>query len=141
MTSRSAGRARLSDRGSVTAETAILAVPLMVLLILFLVFCGRAASAVIDVESAAASAARAAADTTTPRAAELAAQDAVDATTAGSAWRCIAATNTEQLHRGGQVSVTVTCVVPLSDLGLPVGATRTVHGQATEPIATYKADS
>jgi Flp pilus assembly protein TadG len=141
MTSRPGGRTRLSDRGSVTAETAILAVPLMVLLILFLVFCGRAASAVIDVESAAASAARAAADAPTPKAADTAAQSAVDATTTGSSWRCTAATNTAQFHRGGQVSVTVTCVVPMSDLGLPVGATRTVHGQATEPIATYKADS
>ena len=48
------------------------------------------------------------------------------------------ATNTAQHYRGGRVSVTVTCVVPMSDLGLPVGNTKTVHGTATEPIARYR---
>lgn len=131
----------VSDRGSVSAEMVVLATPFMILVAVFLIFCGRAASAVIDVESAAAAAARAAADAPTPGAAITAAQDAVAATTAGSAWSCTASTNTAQHHRGGQVSVTVTCVVPMSDLGLPVGASKTVHGTATEPIATYKADT
>ncbi len=140
MTGRPARRT-LPDTGSVTAETTLLSVPVMVLLVLFLVFCGRAASAVIDVESAAAAAARAAADAPTPKAAILAADNAVADTTAGSAWSCTAATNTAQHHRGGQVSVTVTCVVPMYDLGLPVGATKKVHGYAAEPIATYKADT
>nr|MDT0658802.1 hypothetical protein [Micromonospora sp. DSM 115978] len=117
----------------------MLAVPFMILVAVFLIFCGRAASAVIDVESAAAAAARAAADAATPAAAVSAAQDAVAATTAGSAWTCTTATNTAQHYRGGQVSVSVTCVVPMSDLGLPVGASKTVHGSATEPIATYRA--
>ncbi|WP_203856258.1 hypothetical protein [Plantactinospora mayteni] len=119
----------------------VLATPFMILVAVFLIFCGRAASAVIDVESAAAAAARAAADAPTPAGAVTAAKDAVTATTAGSAWTCTTSTNTAQHDRGGQVSVTVTCVVPMSDLGLPVGASKTVHGTATEPIATYKADT
>lgn len=134
-------RMTVSDRGSVSAEVTVLAVPFMILIVLFLIFCGRAASAVIDVESAAAAGARAAADAPTPGAAVTAAKDAVAATMAGSAWNCTTDTNTAQHQRGGLVSVTVSCVVPMSDLGLPVGSTRTVHGTATEPIATYKADT
>jgi Flp pilus assembly protein TadG len=117
----------------------VFVVPFMILLAVFLIFCGRAASAVIDVNAAAAAAARAAADAPTPASAATAASDAVAATTAGSAWTCTAAANTAEHHRGGQVSVTVTCVVPMSDLGLPVGATKTVTGTATEPIDTYGA--
>jgi Flp pilus assembly protein TadG len=127
------------DRGSVSAEMTVMVVPFMILLAVFLVFCGRAASAAIEVNAAAAAAARAAADTTTPTAAVTAASNAVAATTAGTAWTCTAATNTTAHFRGGHVSVTVTCVVPLSDLGLPIGATRTVTGTAIEPIDTYRA--
>jgi Flp pilus assembly protein TadG len=132
-------RMTVSDRGSISSEVTVLAVPFMILVALFLIFCGRAASAVIDVESAAAAAARAAADAPTPAAAVTAASDAVAATIAGSAWTCTAATNTAQHYRGGLVSVTVTCVVPMSDLGLPVGASKIVHGSATEPIPTFRA--
>jgi len=131
---------RLSDRGSVSAEMTVFVVPCMMLLAVFLVFCGRAASAAIDVNAAAAAAARAAADAPTPAGAHTAAADAITATTAGTGWTCAANTNTGAHHRGGKVTVSVSCVVPLSDLGLPgVGATKTVHGTATEPIDTYRA--
>ncbi len=140
MTSHAAGNDGL-DRGSVSAEMTVMVVPLMILLTVFLVFCGRAASAAIDVNAAAAAAARAAADTATPAAAVTAATNAVAATTAGTAWTCTAATDTTAHFRGGHVRVSVTCVVPLSDLGLPIGATRTVTGTAIEPIDTFRAIS
>lgn len=135
-------RLRMSDRGSVSAEMTVLVVPFMMLLALFMVFCGRSASAAIDVNSAAAAAARAAADAPTSASARTAAADAVAATTAGTSWRCTTSTDSSAHRRGGQATVTVTCVVPLSDLGLPdVAASRTVTSTATEPIDTYRAET
>ena len=128
-----------TDRGSASAEMAILAVPAMILLAMFVIFCGRATSAVIDVNAAAAAAARAAADPATPAEATIAAAESLAANTAATGWDCTAATDTSNHHRGGHVTVTVTCTVPLSDLGLPIGATRTVTATTTEPIDTYRA--
>jgi Flp pilus assembly protein TadG len=124
----------------VSAELVVFVVPVMILLTLFVVFCGRTASAAIDVNSAAAAAARAAADAPTPARAFTAATSAVAATTAGTAWSCTPTVDTRDLRIGGQVSVSIDCAVPLSDLGLPgLTATRVVHANATQPIDTYRA--
>jgi TadE-like protein len=129
-----------SDRGSVSAELVVFVVPVMILLTMFVVFCGRSASAAIDVHSAAAAAARAAADAATPASAVTAAASAVAATSAGTAWACTPSVDTGQLRAGGQVSVSVDCRVPLADLGLPgLTAARVVRASATEPIDTYRA--
>lgn len=127
------------DAGSVSAELAVFVTPILVLLTVFIVFCGRAASAVIDVHSAAAAAARAAADTTTPTAAIRAATDTVAATTAPTSWACTPTVDTHQLQLGGQVTVTVECQVPLADLGLPGLGSRVVQASATEPVDRYRA--
>jgi Flp pilus assembly protein TadG len=133
-------RSAPGDRGSVSAELVVFVVPVMLLLTMFVVFCGRSASAAIDVRSAAAAAARAAADAATPAGAVAAAASAVAATSAGTAWTCTPSVDTGQLRAGGQVSVSVDCRVPLSDLGLPgLTAARVVHASATEPIDTYRA--
>jgi Flp pilus assembly protein TadG len=128
-------RTSISDRGSVSVELAI-TVPLLILLLMFLVLCGRAASAAIDLNAAAAAAARAAAHTTDPAAATAAAEHAATATTGG--WDCVTRTDTSGLRRGGQVAVTVACRVPLADLGLPVPAVRTLTASATQPVDTYQ---
>jgi Flp pilus assembly protein TadG len=117
----------------------VLAVPVMILLAMFVIFCGRATSAVIDVHAAAAAAARAAAHATTPAAAVTAATDTLVANTVATGWACTANVDTSNHRRGGQVTVTVTCAVPLADLGLPIGTTRTVAASATEPIDTFRA--
>jgi Flp pilus assembly protein TadG len=117
----------------------VLAVPIMILLAMFVIFCGRATSAVIDVHAATAAAARAAAHATTPAAAVTAATDALAANTTATGWACTAATDTSNHRRGGQVTVTVTCTVPLADLGLPIGTVRTVTATSTEPIDTFRA--
>jgi Flp pilus assembly protein TadG len=118
----------------------VFVVPTMILVTFFVVFCGRAASAVIDVNSAAAAAARAAAEASTPAAAAAAATTAVAGNSAGMRWRCTPAVDTHAQHPGGQVTVTLDCQVSLSDLGLlGIGAARTLHGTATEPIDTYRA--
>ena len=128
------------DGGSVTLETVTVGVPLLLLLAMFTVFCGRTASAAIDVNAAAAAAARAASDAPSPAAAAVAATDAVAATTAGTRWHCTATPDVNAHRRGGHVSVAVTCTVPLSDLGVALGGARSVTGTATEPIETYRAD-
>lgn len=120
-------------------EMTVAVVPVMMLLAMFLLFCGRVASAAIDVNAAAAAAARAAADTATSAQATTAAQEAVTATTGDTAWTCTASPDTSALVRGGQVTVAVACTVPLSDLGIPIGATRTLTATATEPVDTYRA--
>jgi Flp pilus assembly protein TadG len=117
----------------------VAAVPAMILLAMFVIFCGRATSAVIDVHAAAAAAARAAAHATTPASATSAAADTLAANTASTGWACTAATDTSNHRRGGHVTVTVTCTVPLADLGLPIGGSRTVTGASTEPIDTFRA--
>jgi Flp pilus assembly protein TadG len=117
----------------------VLAVPVMILLAMFVIFCGRAASAVIDVHAAAAAAARAAAHATTPAAAQTAAADTLAANTTATGWACNASTDTSNHRRGGHVTVTVTCTVPLSDLGLPTSGLRTVTATSTEPIDTFRA--
>jgi Flp pilus assembly protein TadG len=127
------------DRGSVSAEMTVLAVPVMILLAMFVIFCGRATSAVIDVQAAAAASARAAAHATTPAAAVTAATDTLTANTTATGWACTAVTDTSNHRRGGHVTVTVVCTVPLADLGLPIGTTRTVTASATEPIDTFRA--
>ena len=130
--------ARCRDRGAVSLEVAITA-PLLILLAMFLIFCGRAASAAIDIHAAAAAAARAAADAAGPVAAAVSAQQAVAAPRTGTAWSCTTSTEASGPWRGGQVTVTVSCVVPLTDLGVPLGASRTVTASATEPVDTYRA--
>jgi Flp pilus assembly protein TadG len=128
------------DRGSVAAEMAVFVVPFLILLGMFIVFCGRAASAVIDVNAAAAAGARSAAHAATPAAARTAAGNAADAMLAGTRWSCTTATDTSMFRRGGAVTVRVTCVIRLDDLGVAgVGATRTANASATEPIDTFRA--
>jgi Flp pilus assembly protein TadG len=113
--------------------------PFMILLAMFLIFCGRATAAAIDVNAAAAAAARAAANATGPATAPTAADAAATATTAGTGWTCTTGTTTAAPWRGGQVTVTVTCQVPMADLGIPIGTSRTVTASATQPVDTYRA--
>jgi Flp pilus assembly protein TadG len=128
------------DRGSVAAEMAVFVVPFLVLVGMFIVFCGRAAAAVIDVNAAAAAAARSAANAATPAAARAAASTAADAMLAGTGWSCATATDTSAFRRGGTVTVHVTCAIRLDDLGVSgIGITRTLNGSATEPIDTFRA--
>lgn len=141
MTRKPVGRQRLRgrDRGSVTTEMAIFVVPAMVLLTMFIVFVGRSASAAIDVNAVAAAAARSAADAPTPAAARTAADRAAAAMATGTPWTCKATTDTGQFRRGGAVTVRVSCVASLNDLGVNgMQATQTATASATEPIDTYR---
>jgi Flp pilus assembly protein TadG len=130
---------RKGAAGSVSVELAVFVVPTLILLVVFVVFCGRAASAAIDVHAAAAAGARAAADATTPAQARSAAADAVSAVTSGTRWSCTTSVDTTDFHLGGRVGVNVVCTVGSSDLGLPGIGSRTVNATATQPIDTWRA--
>jgi Flp pilus assembly protein TadG len=118
---------------------AVFVTPALILLAMFVVFCGRAAAAKIDVNAIAAAAARSAADAATPATARTAASQAAAAMAAGKPWTCTTATDTAAFRRGGSVTVNVACVIQLDDLGVSgLGATRTVRGSATAPIDIYR---
>jgi Flp pilus assembly protein TadG len=127
------------DQGSVTSEMAVFVVPFLILMAMFTIFCGRAASAVIDVNAIAAAAARSAANAPSPAAATTAATDAAAAMAAGTTLSCRTGTDTALFRRGGTVTVHVWCTVTLKDLGINgIDTTRTVHAAATEPIDRYR---
>lgn len=110
------------DRGSVATEAALVT-PLLIVLLLFVVFCGRYASAHLKVNDAAHQAARAA---TLARTAGQATSDA-EATArsalarAGVSCRSLTVhSEVGALRTGGTARVTVSCRIGLSDLGLLV---------------------
>ncbi|GAA0447860.1 hypothetical protein Aca07nite_73510 [Actinoplanes capillaceus] len=129
------------DRGSITSELAVFVVPCLILVAMFIVFCGRAASVSIDVQAVAAAGARAAADAPTPGAARTAATKAANAMASGSRFTCTITVGTGQFRRGGSVTVRAACVLPMAELGIPgVGGTKTARASATEPIDIYRAE-
>lgn len=137
---------RLRDeRGSVTLETAILALPMIALLVLVgaaMQFGGAQQS----VTGAAAAAAREASYASTTRDANIAAQSMADLSLRNSSTNCVStdvtvdATGVEvALGTTGQVTVTVRCTVTYSDaalVGLP--GTTTLVATSTAPVDAYR---
>ena len=132
------------ERGSVTAELVILT-PLLILLLLFVVALGRLASARINVDGAAAQAARAASIARDPTSATAAATQAAQAALGSEHVTCAhltVAVDTTSFTAGGNVAVTVTCAVTLSDLtGLRLPASESVTSRATAVIDTFRSTS
>jgi Flp pilus assembly protein TadG len=132
----SSGATTATDRGSVTVEMAVLALPLAVVMALFAVFSFRLAGTRLDMNAAAAAAARAASMARTPQAAVHAATSAARADLADHAGSCNPLrvnVDTSAFQRGGQVTVTVTCQMStagLTGLGLP----GTLTGSATATV-------
>jgi Flp pilus assembly protein TadG len=130
-----------SDTGSSTAEAALLT-PLLVMVLLFLVLCGRLASAQIDLNAAASSAARAGSLARTEGAARANAQRAALETLAARGVICrqpAVFVTTGGLRPGGAVTVTISCSVRMSDLTLlGVPGSRAVSATATSPIDTWR---
>ena len=140
-----------SDRGSATLELAILT-PVMLFTIALVVLAGRVALAGNTVTTVAGNAAREAslartagtaiANATSSARAALAAQAincqgggtvSVDASGFGAAARGVP---------GQVVTVSINCVVPIADLGLPgAPGTRTLSDQAVSPIDPNRSDS
>ncbi|GHH62466.1 TadE/TadG family type IV pilus assembly protein [Lentzea cavernae] len=112
------------DRGSAAAELTLVA-PLMVLLVLFVVFCGRLAATQVRMNDVAHQAARAATSARTPTQAEVAARATAAASLAAAGITCRSLTvsvASAGLRPGSTVTVTVSCTVALEDvaaLGVP----------------------
>lgn len=134
------------DRGGSSSVEVLLLVPAILLFVLVVVAAGRIATTTTSIEGAARAAARAASLETAPARAQLVAASMAESSLASGGVSCpnpIVVTDTSQFSRPvgvpAAVTVTVTCQVPLSDLGVPgVGATRTISKTVTQPLDTYR---
>ena len=134
-----------SERGSATLELAIIG-PALIVLLAVVIAAGRIQVAGGAVEQAAAAGAREASIARTPAAAVAMAEAAATRVLTQQDLDCAALTVTTDtsgyavpVGQVGQVGATVTCVVPLSDLGVPVlpGA-RTLTAQSTSVLDRYR---
>ena len=136
-----ARRWRRDDRGSAAAELTLLA-PLLIVLLLFVVFCGRVTDTELRVDDVAHQAARAASLARSPGQATVDAQSAAATALSAAGVACqslTVATDTQGLRPGGTVTVTVSCHVPLSDLALiSVPGTRVVTSTSSSPIDVWR---
>jgi Flp pilus assembly protein TadG len=98
--------------------------PLVVLLLVVVAMAGRGVTARMDVDSVAEAAARAASLARSPTAALEAASVTAEANLGDGRITCVELdvdVNTDEFAPGGQVTVTVTCEVQLSDLAAGAG--------------------
>lgn len=126
------------DRGSVAAELTLVTPLLLLLMLLFVVLCGRLAGARLRLDDAAHQAARAASAARTVTAAQTDARATAESalTAAGVTCRELVVTvDTAGLRPGSTVTATVTCTVGLDDLSLLAvpGATR-LTATFTSPV-------
>ena len=130
-----------SDDGSIAVETAVVA-PVLLVLMLLVVYAGRAAQADADVRSAAARASRAAATMGDPTSATDVAEATAAANlgTAGVECRSLDTTvDTAHFGAGGSVTVTVRCELATGDIALlAVPGTRWSVAASTHPIDLHR---
>lgn len=131
-------------RGSAALE-AVIGVPAFLLLIGLLVAGGRVATAQQAVQAAASDAARAASIARTQTAARTDATVAArhslvnqDVTCATSTVTVDTAAFGTPVGTPGQVSATVSCTVPLGDLGLPISGSRTISSTMFSALDTHR---
>ncbi|MBN1174645.1 MAG: pilus assembly protein [Micromonosporaceae bacterium] len=129
------------DAGSSTAEMALIT-PLLVMVLLLVVLCGRLVAAQIDVDAAASSGARSGSIARTEAAARAEAERTARDTLAARGITCRDATvtiDTGGLRPASAVTVTISCVVRLADLLLlGVPGTKRVSASATSPIDQWR---
>ncbi len=129
------------EDGSVAVEAAIVA-PVLLVLMLLVVYAGRASQADADVRVAAARAARAASIAPDPAGATHLAEKtaAGNLETAGVVCQTTSTTvDTGHFRAGGTVTVTVACQVSNRDIALlAVPGARWSFGTATQVVDTYR---
>ena len=129
-----------TEGGSLAVEAAVIA-PALLVLMLLVVYAGRAAQADADVRLAAARAARAASLVGDHAAAEAAAVSVATSnlTTAGIICRDSNIVLLGEMRAGGAVTVTVACEVTNADLALlTVPGTRGSQASATQVVDTFR---
>jgi Flp pilus assembly protein TadG len=118
-------------------ELAILAVPLVAVLLLVAAL-GRFSDARNQVTEAARDAARQASTYLNTIQATSHADQVAQAELTGVCQHSTITVDTDQLHPGGQVTVTVSCPVPLADLSLlHLPGTKTITASSVAVIDTY----
>ena len=137
------------EAGSAVIEI-LFVTPVLIVLMLFVVFCGRLQGANQDVRSASGSAARSASLTFDGAGAHRAARATADRTLAERKISCAVLEVDVDVERSGgegqgglsngdEVTVTVSCTASLADLsGLGVGGARTITASATEVVDRYR---
>jgi len=132
---------RDDERGSATAELVLLT-PVLIIMLLFIVFCGRLADATLRLEDATHQAARAASLARSTTSAQNDAQATASAALADAGITCqslAVIVDTAGLRPGATVSVDVTCTVGLSDLALlGVPGSTTLSASFSSPVDTYR---
>lgn len=129
-----------ADRGSVTVELVLLA-PVLVLMLWFLVYCGRLSETRLSIEDAAHQAARAASQ---ERSAGAAAADARTTAAAalrdaGITCRALSVDTDGSIRPGASLRAQLTCSVGLQDLaGLHVPGAVTLTARFSSPVDTYR---
>ncbi|WP_169950595.1 TadE/TadG family type IV pilus assembly protein [Microbispora sp. H11081] len=130
-----AGRGtRAGERGSMTAETVMLA-PLFLLFLMFLVGAGRIVEAQGEVNGAARDAARAASVQRTESEAESAAKEAAEAALSGDCSPQVSMSGSEW-KTGGFVRATVSCELDLDFLGF--GGSKEMSGASVVPLERFR---
>ncbi|MBW8174033.1 pilus assembly protein [Ornithinimicrobium sp. Arc0846-15] len=133
------------ERGSVTVEAVLLA-PAVLVLVFLVIFGGRWAIAQQAVEAAASEAARAASIARSPGEANGSASAMAGTSLSEQNVRCSSQSVGVDTSGFGapvgtaaQVSVTVTCVVDMSDLAAPgIPGARTLTATMSSPLDTYR---
>lgn len=135
---------RQDERGSATTELTLLT-PLLILLLLFVVLCGRLADTKLRINDAAHQASRAATLARTPAQATAAAQATASAALASAGITCQSlslSADTQGLKPGSTVTVTVSCTVGLDDLtALGVPGSRTFESSFASPVDVWRGTS
>lgn len=135
---------RRDERGSAAAELTLLT-PLLILLLLFVVLCGRLADTKLRINDVAHQAARAATLARTPSQATANAQTTASAALASAGITCqslTVSTDTQGLKPGSTVTVTVSCSVGLGDLTmLGVPGSRTFESSFSSPVDVWRGTS
>ncbi len=130
-----------SEQGSVAVEAVVLASVVMIFLLLAVAF-GRYEATRAQVTGAARTAVEAASVVPSAYQAPSAASSAATPDLVGSGASCThtsVLTDTREFEPGGSVSVTVTCTVELSDLGVPgLPGAATVEVTQVAPIDPYR---
>jgi Flp pilus assembly protein TadG len=125
------------EAGSMAVELALLAIPIVAIFLLVTAF-GRFSDARNQVNEAARDAARQASTYLSPAAATQQADQIAGSELSGACAQHNVTVDTSNLHPGGQVTVSVACDIPLSDLTLlKLPGTKTIAASSTSVVDTY----
>ncbi|MEU6379275.1 TadE family protein [Streptomyces sp. NPDC046909] len=130
----------LDGRGSVTVEL-VLTIPILILMLWFLVYCGRLSDTRLQIEDAAHQAARAATLDRSQSAAVTDARLTAASALSGAGVTCqsLSVTVHGSLQDGSTVRVAVSCTVGLHDLALlQVPGTTVLTAEFASPVDVYR---